>query len=78
LCIAAPGGVVLFAVVNSLKGDNASQVVPFFANQNNPVGYAFNAETYLFVNSGDAPKIDVFSVNAVVTGLTCTISGKVP
>jgi hypothetical protein len=35
-----------------------------------------NAETYLFVSKGDQPRIDVFALNASVTGLICTVSGN--
>jgi predicted lipoprotein with Yx(FWY)xxD motif len=58
----------------------ARQSIPFFANANTQgtVLYVFNAETFLFVDSGHQPRIDVFSEGAAVGDLLCTISGKVP
>lgn len=37
--------------------------------------YGINADTYLFYTDGQMPRIDVYSTNAPVTGLVCTISG---
>jgi hypothetical protein len=38
--------------------------------------YTINVETYLFVSKGDQPRIDVFALNASVTGLIRTVSGN--
>lgn len=38
--------------------------------------YGINAQTYLFVNKGTAPRFDVLSMGAPVIGLTCTLTGN--
>jgi hypothetical protein len=73
--------VVADGVSLSVQGpQQARQHFPFFANaslQGNVI-YTFNADTYLFVDSGSQPRIDVSSEGAAVTNFSCTISGKVP
>ena len=72
--------VTSFVTVGTAK-NNPRQWVPSFTNPRgglNGVPNAFNAETYLFVNSGDSPLIEVFTAFAGAGDVDCTISGIVP
>ena len=70
------GASISFASLGT-QNDNPRDELQFFVNANNVTSYGINAETYLFVTTGDQPRIDVFSLGAPVVGLICTVSGNV-
>jgi hypothetical protein len=72
----ANGASISFASLGT-QNDNPRDELQFFVNANSVTSYGINAETYLFVTTGDQPRIDVFSLGAPVGDLICTLSGNV-
>jgi len=59
---------------------NPFHAFPFFSvklSPSNATFYSFNAEAYLFVDSGDTPIIEILNDGFAATNFACTISGKV-
>jgi hypothetical protein len=75
----ASGGVVQKVTLSGANfgGANARNILPAFAyaSQNTGTAWAVNADTHLFFNHGDQPRIDVLSGTVQVQSLDCTISG---
>ena len=70
-------GASIYSASLGTQNNNPSDELQFFVNANSVTSYGINAETYLFVTTGDQPRIDVFSLGAPVGDLICTLSGNV-
>jgi hypothetical protein len=72
------GASISFASLGT-QNDNPRDELQFivYASSNSATSYGINAETYLFVATGDQPRIDVFSLGAPVVDLICTVTGNV-
>ena len=46
-----------------------------FANQGSLSVFGINQDTYIFFGKGEAPRLDVYSLNEPVQNLHCTLSG---
>jgi hypothetical protein len=70
------GGSVIEAVLSepSSAVQNAFQSFKSGTESTSTV-YGINAETYMFFEKGQQPRLDVFSSDQPVNGLACTLSG---
>jgi hypothetical protein len=72
----ATGGAVTVAVVGRQTTGPINAVSVFsYATASGGANNAFNADTYLFYDKGQQPRVDVISLNEPVQSLYCTLSG---
>lgn len=72
----APGGKVEWTSVSQQGGSvsNALQIITY-ATVDGVTTYGINAETYLFYDTGQQPRIDVYTSGGAVQTLNCTLTG---
>jgi hypothetical protein len=73
----APGGSITSATLGTqnTKANNQLSAAAIGTSLNGLTTYGINAQTYLFVSTGDRPKIDVDGSGSAVQDLACTVSG---
>lgn len=72
----AQGTTFAYAILGVQDGNPRNDLYVFTnSSSNGYTSYGINADTYLFYDKGQQPRIDVFGNTAAIQGLLCTISG---